>query len=55
MSVADTAGSIAKSRLIDKWDNHVAVFFASFTFALTTIGTNVCSIFLSFVLFRIHM
>lgn len=28
-------------RLIDKWDNRVAAFFASFGFALSTIGTNI--------------
>ncbi|KAG6331822.1 hypothetical protein ID866_7267 [Astraeus odoratus] len=27
--------------LIDRWDNRAAAFFASFTFALTTIGTNI--------------
>ncbi|KAG9309884.1 cytosine-purine [Chiua virens] len=27
--------------LIDKWDNRAAAFFASFAFALTTIGTNI--------------
>lgn len=28
-------------RLIDKWDNRAAAFFASFSFALSTIGTNI--------------
>lgn len=28
-------------RLIDKWDNRAAAFFASFSFALGTIGTNI--------------
>lgn len=28
-------------RLIDKWDNRAAAFFASFSFALATLGTNV--------------
>ncbi|KDQ54500.1 hypothetical protein JAAARDRAFT_135506 [Jaapia argillacea MUCL 33604] len=28
-------------RLIDKWDNRAAAFFAAFTFVLTTIGTNI--------------
>jgi cytosine/uracil/thiamine/allantoin permease len=27
--------------LIDRWDNRAAAFFASFTFALGTLGTNV--------------
>ena len=27
--------------LIDRWDNRAAAFFASFAFALTTIGTNI--------------
>jgi hypothetical protein len=27
--------------LIDRWDNRAAAFFASFVFALTTIGTNI--------------
>ncbi|KAG9309895.1 cytosine-purine [Chiua virens] len=27
--------------LIDKWDNRAAAFFASFAFALTTVGTNI--------------
>jgi len=27
--------------LIDHWDNRAAAFFASFVFALTTIGTNI--------------
>lgn len=27
--------------LIDRWDNRPAAFFASFVFALTTIGTNI--------------
>lgn len=27
--------------LIDKWDNRVAAFFASFAFVLATIGTNI--------------
>jgi len=27
--------------LIDKWDNRAAAFFASFAFALATIGTNI--------------
>jgi NCS1 family nucleobase:cation symporter-1 len=28
-------------RLIDKWDNRAAAFFASFAFALATLGTNI--------------
>lgn len=28
-------------RLIDKWDNRAAAFFASFSFALATLGTNI--------------
>jgi NCS1 family nucleobase:cation symporter-1 len=28
-------------RLIDKWDNRAAAFFASFSFILATIGTNI--------------
>src|SRR5258705_11679085 len=28
-------------RLIDHWDNRAAAFFASFAFAITTLGTNV--------------
>lgn len=28
-------------RLIDQWDNRAAAFFASFSFALATIGTNI--------------
>ena len=28
-------------RLIDKWDNRAATFFAAFSFALGTIGTNI--------------
>jgi len=28
-------------RLIDKWDSRAAAFFASFSFALGTIGTNI--------------
>ena len=28
-------------RLIDKWDNRAAAFFASFSFCLATIGTNI--------------
>ena len=28
-------------RLIDKWDNRAAAFFASFSFVLTTLGTNI--------------
>ncbi|EIN05897.1 cytosine-purine permease [Punctularia strigosozonata HHB-11173 SS5] len=28
-------------RLIDKWDNRAAAFFASFAFVLTTLGTNI--------------
>lgn len=28
-------------RLIDRWDNRAATFFASFAFALATIGANV--------------
>ena len=28
-------------RLIDKWDNRAAAFFASFAFALMTLGTNI--------------
>ncbi|KAJ2915121.1 hypothetical protein MD484_g5316, partial [Candolleomyces efflorescens] len=28
-------------RLIDRWDNRAAGFFASFTFALATLGTNI--------------
>ena len=28
-------------RLIDKWDNRAAAFFASAAFALTTIGSNI--------------
>jgi hypothetical protein len=27
--------------LIDKWDNRAAAFFASFSFVLATLGTNV--------------
>lgn len=27
--------------LIDRWDNRAAAFFASFAFALTTVGTNI--------------
>src|SRR5882762_8869621 len=30
-------------RLIDKWDNRAAAFFASVSFVLATLGTNVCS------------
>jgi hypothetical protein len=39
--------------LIDKWDNRVAAFFASFSFVLGTIGTNVRVHFflLAFVIF----
>lgn len=28
-------------RLIDRWDNRAAAFFASFAFALATLGTNI--------------
>lgn len=28
-------------RLIDKWDNRAAAFFASFAFMLATLGTNI--------------
>jgi nucleobase:cation symporter-1, NCS1 family len=28
-------------RLIDKWDNRAAAFFASFSFILATLGTNI--------------
>lgn len=28
-------------RLIDRWDNRAAAFFASFSFVLATLGTNV--------------
>lgn len=28
-------------RLIDKWDNRAAAFFASFSFMLATLGTNI--------------
>ena len=35
-------------RLIDKWDNRAAAFFASFSFVLATLGTNVGILFLSF-------
>lgn len=28
-------------RLIDRWDNRAAAFFAAFTFALATLGTNI--------------
>ena len=28
-------------KLIDKWDNRAAAFFAAFSFCLATIGTNV--------------
>ncbi|KAL4071571.1 permease for cytosine/purines, uracil, thiamine, allantoin-domain-containing protein [Scleroderma yunnanense] len=28
-------------QLIDRWDNRAAAFFASFTFVITTIGTNI--------------
>lgn len=28
-------------RLIDRWDNRAAAFFASFSFVLATLGTNI--------------
>jgi nucleobase:cation symporter-1, NCS1 family len=28
-------------RLIDRWDNRAAAFFAAFSFALATLGTNI--------------
>lgn len=29
------------TKLIDQWDNRAAAFFASFSFALATLGTNI--------------